>query len=57
MTIDQALQMIAALIQAVIKAIETGEPNVDLLPALQHADDAARADLEQALEIAKEVVG
>jgi hypothetical protein len=57
MTIDQALQLIAALIQAVIKAIETGEPNVDLLSALQYADDAARADLEQALEIAKEVVG
>ena len=35
MTIDQALQLIAALIQAVIKAIETGEPNVDLLSALR----------------------
>lgn len=57
MTIDQALRLIAALIQAVIKAIEMGESNVDLLSALQYADDAARADLEQALEIAKEVVG
>ena len=56
MTIDQALQLIAALIQAVIKVIETGEPNVDLLSALQYTDDAARADLEQALEIAEEVV-
>ena len=57
MTIDQALQLIAALIQAVIKAIETGEPNVDLLTALQYSDDVARADLERAIEIAKEVVG
>ncbi len=57
MTIGQALQMIAALAQASIKAIESGEPNIDLLSALQYADDAARADLERAIEAAKEVVG
>lgn len=56
MTIDQALQMIAALAQASIKAIENGEPNIDLLSALQYADDVARADLEKAIEIAKEVI-
>lgn len=49
--------MIAALAQASIKAIESGEPNIDLLSALQYADDAARADLERAIEAAKEVVG
>jgi len=57
MTIDQALQMIAALAQASIKAIEDGEPNIDLLSALQYSDDVARADLERAIEIAKEAVG
>ena len=57
MTIDQALQMIAALAQASIKAIEDGEPNIDLLSALQYFDDVARADLERAIEIAKEAVG
>lgn len=56
MTIDQALQMIAALAQASIKAIENGEPNIDLLSALQYADDEARADLEHAIESAKEVI-
>lgn len=56
MTIDQALQMIAALAQASIKAIENGEPNIDLLSELQYADDAARADLERAIEVAKELV-
>ncbi len=56
MTIDQALQMIAALAQASIKASEDGEPNIDLLSALQYSDDVARADLERAIEIAKEVI-
>ena len=55
MTIDQALQMIEAL--ASLRAIEKGESNIDLLSALQYADDAARADLEHAIELAKEVVG
>lgn len=57
MTIDQALQMIEALVQASLRAIEKGESNIDLLSALQYADNAARADLEHAIELAKEVVG
>mgnify|MGYP000857509129 CR=1 FL=1 len=57
MTIDQALQMIEVLVQASIKAIKEDESNIDLLSALQYIDDEARCDLEQAVEIAKEVVG
>jgi hypothetical protein len=57
MTIDQALQLIAALVHASLDAIKAGEPNIDLLSALQYSDDAARRDLERAIEIAKEVVG
>lgn len=50
MTIDQALQMIAALAQASIKAIEDGEPNIDLLDSLKAADDVARNELAKAIE-------
>lgn len=56
MTIDQTLQLVSTLIHAALDAIKTGEPNVDLLSALQYTDDEARANLEQAIEIAKEVV-
>lgn len=57
MTVDQLLQLIESLAAAARVAVQNGLTTVDLLSALQHADDAARAELAQAIERAKEIVG
>lgn len=53
MTIDQALQLASALIEAARKAVQVGAMAIDLTSELQAADDAARADLESAIEAIK----
>lgn len=50
MTVDQALQLIASLSTAARKAVQEGNPVIDLTTELQAADDAAREDLESAME-------
>lgn len=53
MTIDQALQLASALTEAARKAVQVGAMAIDLTSELQAADDAARADLESAIEAIK----
>lgn len=49
MTVDQALQLIASLSTAARKAVQEGNPVIDLTTELQAADDAAREELESAM--------
>lgn len=53
MTIDQALELAAALVTAANKAVAEGKPVVDLAPVLQAADDAAREELQIAINEAQ----
>lgn len=50
MTVDQSLQLIESLAAAARVAVQNGWATVDLLPALQHADDVARDELAKAIE-------
>lgn len=50
MTIDQARLVAAALTRAADKAEAEGGVRVDLMGELQDLDDAARADLQDAIE-------
>lgn len=53
MTVDQALQLAASLIDASLKALMAGDPVVDLTSSLQAADDAAREELASAISVAE----
>lgn len=53
MTVDQALQLAASLIDASIKALTAGDSIVDLTSGLQAADDAAREELATAISEAE----
>lgn len=53
MTIDQALQLAASLIDASLKALTAGDPVVDLTSSLQAADDVAREELASAISVAE----
>lgn len=53
MTVDQLLQHIESLARAAREALQSGRQTVDLIPALQAADDAARADLAAAIQRAE----
>lgn len=53
MTVDQALQLVASLIAACLKALQAGKAVIDLAAELQAADDAARADLAAAIQCAE----
>lgn len=53
MTVDQALQLAASLIDASIKALTAGNSTVDLISSLQAADDAAREELASAISSAE----
>ncbi len=57
MTVDQALQLAAALTESARKAMQTGAQTVDLTSELQAADDTARVDLEAAIEVLKTRIG
>ena len=50
MTVDQALLLAASLVDAARRAIQNGQDTIDVLTDLQAADDAAREDLESAME-------
>lgn len=53
MNIEQALLLSCALQKAALKALQDGCSNVDLTSELEEADDAAREELEKAIEAAK----
>lgn len=52
MTPTQARAIAQMLIDAAAKADESGAEQVDLLSGLREADDAARAELQAAIEAA-----
>lgn len=49
----QARALAQSLIDAAAKADETGADEVDLLTGMRQADDAARAELQAAIDAAK----
>lgn len=53
MTLTEARTLAAALLVAADAAESRGETTIDALDALGAADDAARAELERAIEAAK----
>lgn len=54
MNSTQARAMAQMLINAAAKADETGDEQVDLITGLRAADDAARAELQAAIDAASE---
>ena len=52
MTIEQARALRDALSSAIPDAEAAGSPTVDLAAALRQADDAARAELQAAIDLA-----
>ncbi len=50
MTTDQAAQLISTLAMALREALQEGQSTVSMTAHLQAADDAARAELEAAIE-------
>lgn len=54
MSPTQAREFAQTLIDAAALADEAGADTVDLLSALQEADDAARAELQAAIDAASE---
>lgn len=54
MTPTQARAIAQTLIDAAAKADEAGADQIDLLDGLRAADDAARAELQAAIDVASE---
>lgn len=50
MTLNQALNQIIVLADAVRKTLLNGETTLDLIPVMQAADDAARAELQDEID-------
>lgn len=50
MTLDQALNQIAVLADGVRQALLNGNTTIDLIPVLQANDDAARVELQAAID-------
>lgn len=57
MHIDQARALRDALTQAIADAVNNGSSEVSLTGALQAADDAARAELQAAIDAASQQPG
>ena len=57
MTVDQALLFAASLVDASRRAIQNGQDTIDVLTDLQAADDAAREELEAAMEEVEVMLG
>ena len=57
MTVDQALLLAASLVDASRRAIQNGQDTIDVLTDLQAADDAAREELEAAMEEVEAMLG
>lgn len=53
MTVDQAQRLVEFLQAEILSAQAEGRAEIDLLESLAAADDAARADLQAAIDAAK----